>query len=73
MHAVGFWHEHSRPDRDEHVKIIHKNIDKDRIGDEYEYEKMFEKKHINQANLVGMYEICSVMHVNSMYYSIRGE
>lgn len=25
-HVVGFWHEHTRPDRDHHVQIVNKNI-----------------------------------------------
>ena len=54
MHAIGFWHEHTRPDRDQHVKIIPENI---LDGSEYN----FWINNINN-NLVGEYDICSVMH-----------
>ena len=55
MHTIGFWHEHSRPDRDDYVKINLDNIKENRRGN-------FKKKNLEQANLIGEYDLCSIMH-----------
>ena len=62
MHAMGFWHEHTRPDRDKHVKIIPENIVN---GSEINFHII----NINQANLVGEYDMCSVMHYSMHSHS----
>ncbi|KAE8590953.1 hypothetical protein XENTR_v10018256 [Xenopus tropicalis] len=55
-HVVGFWHEHTRPDRDEHVSIIRENI---QPGQEYNFLKM-EPGEVN--SLGETYDFDSIMH-----------
>ena len=53
MHAAGFWHEQSRPDRDKHIKIDIEAVKTD---------SQYFLRPINEINMVGEYDVCSVMH-----------
>lgn len=55
-HVVGFWHEHTRPDRDQHVQIIAKNI---MAGQEYNFNKLT-KDEVNSLGLA--YDYDSILH-----------
>uniref|UniRef100_A0A672KXU9 Metalloendopeptidase n=1 Tax=Sinocyclocheilus grahami TaxID=75366 RepID=A0A672KXU9_SINGR len=55
-HVIGFWHEHTRPDRDEHVDIFRENI---QPGQEYNFIKM-EPDDVNSLGEV--YDFDSIMH-----------
>lgn len=55
-HVVGFWHEHTRPDRDNHVHIIRENI---MTGQEYNFNKLTSE----EVNSLGLsYDFDSIMH-----------
>ncbi|XP_018429646.1 PREDICTED: tolloid-like protein 2 [Nanorana parkeri] len=60
-HVVGFWHEHTRPDRDEHVTIVRENIQPFVViaGQEYNFLKM-EPGEVN--SLGETYDFDSIMH-----------
>ncbi|XP_029024761.1 bone morphogenetic protein 1-like isoform X5 [Betta splendens] len=55
-HVVGFWHEHTRPDRDRHVSIVRDNI---QPGQEYNFLKM-EPGEVDSLGEV--YDFGSIMH-----------
>ncbi|CAG0920796.1 unnamed protein product [Notodromas monacha] len=63
MHAAGFWHEQSRPDRNQHIKIMWDNI---RPGEEHNF-KMHDPKEINLLN--SEYDIGSVMHYGPYFFA----
>ena len=63
-HVVGFWHEQSRPDRDEYVDILDWNI---RRG----YEINFLRLPPSLINSQGVgYDYNSIMHYNRNYFSV---
>ncbi|XP_031635550.1 dorsal-ventral patterning protein tolloid-like [Contarinia nasturtii] len=62
-HAIGFWHEHTRPDRDEHVKILSENILTD-------HEHNFLKLTYAEVDSLGEpYDYGSIMHYARNYFS----
>jgi len=63
LHALGFWHEQSRTDRDQYVKINYENIDKDKWHN-------FKKYSHDKIDLLGIeYDHCSIMHYGSYFFS----
>ncbi|XP_071326671.1 meprin A subunit beta-like [Trachinotus anak] len=63
LHALGFWHEQSRYDRDEHVTIVWENIEKGK-------EHNFLKHSSNTTTTLGtMYDYTSVMHYGKDAFS----
>lgn len=64
LHALGFWHEQSRSDRDTYITINTANVHPD-------YVYNFEKKTSNVATH-GAYDFSSIMHYSPYAFSING-
>ncbi|XP_011706990.1 PREDICTED: zinc metalloproteinase nas-4-like [Wasmannia auropunctata] len=64
-HAVGFWHEQSRDDRDWYVDIVWNNIPKDK---QHNFNK-YTSDQINSFNVV--YDYASVMHYSANAFAIN--
>ncbi|XP_071053261.1 hatching enzyme 1.2-like [Onthophagus taurus] len=64
MHALGISHEHTRPDRDKYVQILHNNIRENRI---YNFNK--NEHFINQ---VMPYDFGSLMHYSMFAFGKKG-
>ena len=67
-HAIGFHHEHSRPDRDEYVQIITDNINRidPRLQSEY---ALLDSSRVKSLG-VG-YDYNSIMHYNRYYGTVN--
>ncbi|KJH49011.1 astacin [Dictyocaulus viviparus] len=67
MHSIGFWHEHSRVDRDDHINIRWENILPD-------MESQFEKVSAFLQDTLGeKYDYQSIMHYVSTAFSRNGK
>lgn len=62
-HAIGFWHEHTRPDRDQYVTIYSENI---QIGQEHNFNKLTSE---DVDSLGEPYDHKSIMHYGRKIYS----
>ena len=66
-HAVGFYHEHSRPDRDEHIEVRYNNVQAD-------LRRAFDKVADGRTNLLGYgYDYASIMHYSRDAFSVNGQ
>jgi hypothetical protein len=65
-HALGYWHEHTRPDRDSYVNVIDNNIIPRKRTN-------FMKRTVNEVDSRGFgYDYSSVMHYHSDAFALRG-
>ena len=65
-HAIGFYHEHTRPDRDRYIDVIYDNI-------ENGFEDQFRKFQPGQTNTLGLgYDFQSIMHYRRNTFSKDG-
>lgn len=66
MHAIGFFAEHQRTDRDEHIVIIEDNITPNSLS-------QYNKATTDQMLLIGNYDMDSIMHHPSGSFARRPE
>lgn len=65
LHALGIFHHHNRPDRDQYVRILEKNILKEKRYN-------FEKKSPNVVETFDIpYDYQSIMHYGSNYWAVN--
>ncbi len=65
MHAVGFWHEQSREDRDDYVTVDYGNID---YANHYNFRRHSQQEDIDHLGMP--YDCNSVMHYNAYAFAM---
>ena len=67
MHALGFLHEQSRPDRDQHIQVLYKNMDPSTRS---QFEKVSTTSFINYGY---GYDVSSIMQYDGYAFSRNGQ
>ncbi|KAH6942753.1 hypothetical protein HPB50_009816 [Hyalomma asiaticum] len=62
MHAAGFYHEHSRSDRDEYIDIYKENIRPEKL-------RQFQKMHPSENRLLTPFDVHSIMMYGSSTFA----
>ena len=66
-HTVGFWHEQSRPDRDEYIRVLHNNIAS-------AFKSNFDLLSNKSINSLGIgYDYNSIMHYKEYTFGKNGK
>ena len=65
IHALGFWHEQARPDRDNYVTVLWANI---QVGYEHNF-----NKYTTGVDVLGLpYDFDSLMHYGQTSFALNG-
>jgi hypothetical protein len=62
MHSVGFWHEQSRPDRDQYISLIMNNV---------QPQFKFAYDIAKGSRIIDRYDYLSVMHYDQYAFSVQ--
>jgi astacin len=71
-HALGFWHTHQRPDRDQHITINWKNVLDEATASFMPFRSMLQAFGIRQvSNRRVPYDYGSLMHYHAVAHAVR--
>lgn len=65
-HVFGFWHEHTRADRDQYIEVLYENV---KAGSEHNFKILPENEW---DNLSTPYDFGSIMHYRLDDFSVNG-
>jgi hypothetical protein len=72
-HALGLWHEHTRPDRDKEIEIHLENVRPSDDPNHPDYNRRQFDKVTSEGATYGRYDKFSVMHYNGSAFGVDGK